>query len=255
MRKPVKSILFNILYGVAAIAVVLAVWAVAAAAVGTEFILPGIPSTFEALFELLTEASFWTALGFTLLRCLLSYAVSVCAFFSVFFLCSAFVSFRRIAEPILAALRTLPTLAVSLILALWAGGYYAPVVLGVTVIVPYLYSAITARNSTIPKELDEVCAINGANRWRRFAALQLPYAAAAFPESMSSAFSFNIKIVVSAEILVQTASSLGMLMNMSKLYFETAKLIALVFCTVLVSVAFELMLKSVLAVVLKRYRD
>ena len=118
MNKPTKAILFNILYGCSAVAVVLVIWAVAAAIVGTEFILPNIPATFKALFELLGTAVFWLSLGGSVLRCLLSYAVSLGLFFLLFFLCSAFVPFRRIAEPILSALRTLPTLAISLILAI-----------------------------------------------------------------------------------------------------------------------------------------
>ena len=255
MNKPTKAILFNILYGCSAVAVVLVIWAVAAAIVGTEFILPNIPATFTALFELLGTAVFWLSLGGSVLRCLLSYAVSLGLFFLLFFLCSAFVPFRRIAEPILSALRTLPTLAISLILAIWAGGYFAPVILGVTVIVPYLYSATAARNSTVPRELEEVCAISGAGRAQKFGSLYLPYAAAAFPESFASALSFNIKIVVSAEILIQTASSIGMLMNTAKLYFETARLIALVFAVVAVSVAAELALRATLNAALRKYRD
>ncbi len=255
MRKSAKSIIIDILYAVISIALVLAVWSIAARIVGTKYILPTVGETFSELEAVLESKVFWSALGGTFARCALSFAVSVGLFFLLFFFCTVFKPCAKIVEPIISALRTLPTLAVSLILAIWAGGYYAPVIVGVFVTMPYMYAGVKARNATVQKELEEVCALCGAGRIRTFRALWFPNAAAGLPETLSSGFSFGVKAVISTEILMQTANSIGQLMNLSKVYLETAMLIAFVFVSVILSVALEYALRGVLSAVLKRYRD
>lgn len=259
MTRSARKILLNILYAAASIGLVLAVWAIAAAVVDTELILPSIGETFEAFGTIFGDptmrARLGAGLGGTLARSVLSFAVSFACFFLLFFLCTVFDVCARIVEPIISALRTLPTMALSLLLAIWAGGYYAPVIVGALVTMPYMYAAAKARNATVQKELEEICTLLGAGRVRTFCALWLPHVAAGLPEITSSAFSFGMKAVISAEILMQTADSLGHLMNLSKVYFETAMLIAFVFVAVVVAVASEYIIKLALRAALRKYEE
>jgi len=118
-----------------------------------------------------------------------------------------------------------------------------------------MYSSARARVSAVPRELEEVCLICGANRLQTLRALWLPCLASGLPDNFSSAFSYTVKTVLGAEILAQTAESLGMLMKLSQLYLQTSLLIALVIAAVVVSVVCEYILKAVLSIALARYRD
>lgn len=250
-----KKIAINIGYVAIAVGIVLIIWEIAAAIVGTELILPDIGETFAALFDLLGKKTFWVSLGGTLARSLIAFSASLLLFFLLFYVCSCFNGARRVIEPLVSALRTLPTMAVALLLAIWAGGYVAPIILGVFVVLPQLYSAVTARNATLSRELTEVCRICGASRTQAYLSVSLPTAAAAFPECLPSSLSFGIKVVVAAEILMQTADSLGMLMKLAQVYYETASLIAMTVAAVVVSVVLEYALRLVLKKLLKRFYD
>ncbi len=254
MKPRLKKIFFDILYAAIAIALVIAVWSIAAAMIGAPFILPTVGETFEALGGVLKNPAFWAGLGGTLLRSVFGFAISVACFFLLFFVCSVFEPCAKIIEPIISALRALPTLAVSLILAIWAGGYYAPVIIGVLVTLPYMYASVKARNAAVEPELKEICVMFGAGRVQTFKTLWLPHAAAGLPETLSSGLSFGIKAVIAAEILMQTADSLGQLMNLAKVYLETAMLIAFVFVAVIAAVVLEYLLKIVLRAALAKYR-
>lgn len=255
MSKVAKTIVFNALYAAVAIALVLTVWAAGAAIVGSEFVLPDIPTAFAAFKDILSLRSFWIGLSYTLLRSAVGFCISIALFAVLFYLSTAFTGARRVIEPIISAMRTLPTIAVALILAIWAGGNGAPVILSVFVIMPIMYSAVRARVAAVPKELTEVCRICGAGRYATFKALWFPYAASALPETLSGAFSYNIKAVLGAEILISTANSLGMLMQVARMYYETAMLIAMTLAAVVVSVVSEAILRAVLGIALRRYRD
>lgn len=233
---------------------IFAVWAIAAAAVDSEFIMPDIGETFRALGGLFSRRSFWLGLCGTLLRSFISYAISVALFFLLFFAATAFSGAERIITPLVSALRTLPSMAVALVLGIWCGANATPVILGVTVIMPQMYTAAMGHNACIERELTEVCDICGANRRQKFFALTLPHAASALPETMSGALSFTVKIVIAAEILMQTSAALGTLMSLAETYLMTAQLFAMTFAAVVVSVGLEFALKRILCAALKNYR-
>lgn len=255
MKKRAKILAYNALYAAAVIVVALGVWAIAAAAVGSEFVLPEISTTFSALGGVLRSGDFWSGLAGTMLRSVIGYLISLALFFVTFFLSTAFYAFKRIVEPIISALRSLPAVAVTLILTLAVGGYGTPVVLGVLVIFPIMYSAARARTATVPTELTEVCRICGAGKIKTFTSLWLPCLAGALPESLATAFSYNIKAVIGAEILAQTASSLGMLMKLAQIYLEPALLIAYVIAAVVIAVLAECAIRAALKIVLRKYSD
>lgn len=254
-KSALKKLALNAAYFAAVVGIVLGVWALCAAVADSEFVLPDIATTFRAFGDAVSLPVFWSALAKTLLRAAASFALSAVIAGVLFFACSVSDVASRLIRPIVSALRTLPTLAVSLILAIWAGALVAPVILGVLVVMPMLFSAFTARAATLPVELIEAAKTLGAGRVRIFTSVTLPCTAAALPESLSTAFSFGIKIVIAAEILMQTADSLGMLMSVSQTYLQTAMLIAYVFIAVVLSVAFEFILRVVLSVALRRFCD
>ena len=56
---------------------------------------------------------------------------------------------------------------------------------------------------------------------------------------IGSGISLNIKLMVAAEVLSQTVNSLGLLMQQSKIYFETATLFALVITSIISGIIIE----------------
>lgn len=250
-----RKIIINAAYAAIVIGGVFAVWAIAAAISGSEFVVPSIGSTFRALGDVLSGGAFWRELGGTLLRCLIGYAISVALGFILFFLCTAYKPVRAVVEPIISALRSLPAVAVTLVLILSVGVNGTPVVLAVLVIMPMMYSAARAKISVVPRELEEAGVLLGANKLQTMRILWLPCLSSALPDILSSALSYNIKTVIGAEILAQTPLSLGMLMKLSQLNLQPARLIAYVLAAVVLSVIVEITVKLLLKRVFARFSD
>lgn len=243
------------LYIAVAVALIMGAWWAAAAAADSEFVVPKIDAAFSAFKNVFENPEFWNGLIGTLLRSVIGFGISVALFFVTFFLSTAFNGFKRIAEPIIGAARSLPAVAVTLILMLAVGGNATPVILGVLVIYPIMYSAAVSRTATLPRELKEICTLCGGGRLTMFRAVYLPCLAGGLPESLATAFSYNIKAVIGAEILAQTADSLGMLMKLSQVYLQPAMLVAFVIVAVVVSVAAEAIIRIVLKCALRRFAD
>ena len=250
-----RAVVFSLLYIAVAVALIFCVWWAMSAAVNSQFVVPSIGATFGAFGEVFANENFWFGLLGTLTRSIIGFVISVALFFTTFFLSTAFNGFKRVVEPIIGAMRSLPAVAVTLILMLAVGGNITPVVLGVLVIYPIMYSSAVARTATLPKELKEICVLCGGGRLTMFRSVYLPCLAGGLPESLATTFSYNIKAVIGAEILAQTVDSLGMLMKLSQVYFQPAMLVAFVIIAVFISVVLEAVIRVVLKFALRKYID
>lgn len=255
MKRIKKTLIINLLYIAVAVALILVAWWAAAAAADSEFVAPTIDATFSAFKQVLRNPEFWHGLVGTLLRSVVGFVVAVGLFFVTFFFATAFNGFKRVVEPIIGVLRSLPAVAVTLILMLAVGGNATPVILGVLVIYPIMYSSGVSRTATLPSELEEICVLCGGGRWTMFKSVYLPCLAGGLPESLATTFSYNIKAIIGAEILAQTVNSLGMLMSLSQVYLQPAMLVAFVIFAVVVSVVAEAVIRIALKFALRRYAD
>lgn len=255
MKRIKRSAIINLIYIVAAVAVIMLTWWAVSAAVDSQFVVPDIGSTFVAFKDVFSNRNFWYGLAGTLTRATIGFVISVALFFITFFLCTAFNGFKRVVEPIIGIIRSLPAVAVTLIFMLAVGGNVTPVILGIIVIFPILYSSAQSRTATVDRELKEICILCGGGRLAVFRSVYLPCLAGGLPESLATAFSYNVKAVVGAEILAQTVNSLGMLMKLSQVYLQPAMLVAFVIITVAVSVVAEMAIRAALSVALRRFAD
>ena len=243
------------LYIALSVAIILGAWWAMSEAADSEFVVPSIDATFSAFKNVFKNLSFWDGVIGTLLRSSFGFFVSVALFFVTFFFSTAFDGVKRVAGLIIGVLRSLPAVAVTLVFILAVGGSVTPTALGVLVIYPILFSSAISRTATLPTELKEICVLCGGGRWTMFKAVYLPCLAGGLPESLATAFSYNIKAVIGAEILAQTADSLGMLMKLSQVYFQPAMLVAFVIAAVVMSVLFEVVIRVVLKIALRRFAD
>ena len=255
MKVVIKKIIYGALFSALAIALVFCAWHIFAEITDNKFIVPSIAQTFGAFKTAIFKPFFWDAIGGTMLRCTIGYCIAFALAFIVYALSAAFAAFRHIIEPIVSIMRSLPAVAVTILLVISVGGEVTPIVLGVLVIFPIMYSAARSRTATVSGELKDVCVLCGASRWQMLKTLDFPVLAGGLPETLSSTFSYNVKAVVGAEILAQTADSLGMLMKLSQVYFQPAMLVAFVITAVAVSVVMEAVLRIVLKICLRRFAD
>ena len=79
-----------------------------------------------------------------------------------------------------------------------------------------LYAGILAALSGIDKQLIEISRICGTPMYRRITRIYLPLSAPYVLREAGAALSFSLKLVVSAEVISYTATSLGGMMQESK---------------------------------------
>lgn len=236
-----RAVLKNCMAWAAAIAALLVVWIAAYFAVGNELLVPSFADCMQKLGELCTESGFWKSFSATLLRVFQAFGTSLilAAFFAV--VAYLLPVFGRFFAPIVSVMRSLPTLAVLLIVLVWAGAGTAPVVVAFLSLFPMLYAGFSAALAEVDGGLLEMSRAYRVPLKKRIFDLYLPSVAPQALKTSGAAVSFAIKLVASAEVLAATWKSLGGMMQEAKIYLDMPLLFALVCVTCLTGLVLELL--------------
>lgn len=187
-------------------------------------------------FKELGSGEFWTALLNTFLRTLLAFAISligagICAVFAHF---CKFV--KGAMKPVMAVLRTLPTMAVILIILKMTCGNRAlsPVIVTVLVLLPLIYTRINASFENLGEDVEDMAKVYRIGFRDRLFKMYLPVALDGTLSSFGADISLGLKVMISAEVLASTSKGLGGMMQLSSVAAETATLAALTLAAVVI---------------------
>ena len=210
-----KFFLRNLLWSVAALAFLWAAWLLAHILVKNDYLVPSFSSAMKKVGEYLKDGAFWNAFFNTFLRTLTAFFIS---FFGAAVLATAaylLPSLGHFLSPLVSVMRSLPTMAVILIILVWTTPVQAPVAVAFLALFPLLYSGIFSALKQVDGKLVEMSKI------------YLPSAAPYVLREAAAALSFSLKLTVSAEVLANTYQSIGGMMQEAKIYVEVPALFAL----------------------------
>lgn len=239
MKAELKKL--DLIFCAVAVAAILLAWLAAYAGVRNPSIVPSPWETVKEACALMGSGEFWRAFGGTLLRTFLAFVLSLALGTTLAVLASVHPFVRAFLAPIVSVLRTLPTMAIVLILIILTGYDYAavPVLIGLLVLLPVLYAATLASIDEVKKEYGMVAETFRVPTAKKLFCMYLPLAAPPVLAQTGSVFSLGLKIVVSGEVLAQTAKSLGRMMQDASVYTAVPKLFALTLLCVLTGFALE----------------
>lgn len=235
-----KILLKNCIGVLVAVAFLFGAWVVAWAAIGNELLVPAPWDCLNVLGDLIKTRGFWTAFWATFSRTLTAFVISF-VFAAIFALIAYLVpTFAQIFSPIVTALRSIPVLAVLLILWLVLGAGDAPIAVAFLSLFPMLYVAVLAALSGVDEDLIVMSRVYNVPLKKRIFSLYLPSAAPYVLKESGAALAFSLKLVVSAEVVARTAKSLGGMMSEAKAdVWGVPTLFALVVATFLTAVVLE----------------
>lgn len=249
-----KSVWSSFLYGAAALLALLVLWLVAYILTANEYLVPSPKDTFFETVALLRESAFYTAFFETFLRCLTAFLVS---FFCA--VCVAIVSYllkpiEKIAALFVATLRSLPTMAIILLILVWSSPKKAPVVVAFLALFPMLYTGVLSALCSIDVRYKKVCEVYEVPLYRRVFSMYFPLVLPQVIREGAGGLSFSIKLVVSAEIMANTFKSLGGMLQEAKIYLELPRLFALTLIVVLTGIVTETIGNALAALSERRLR-
>lgn len=241
-----KQKVFSAVAGFLSLAFMWLVWFVAEKTVKNEYLVPSFSQTVKELVGILCEQFFWRALGKTLVKVLYAFLIS----FVLAGCCALLGRACKIAndffKPIIAIIRTLPTMAVLTVILIYSNRTVAPIIVAVMVMFPMIYAQFNVALSNINDSVVNTAKLFNIPTKIRIFNIYLPLASPVVLSHTGSNLSFAIKLVISAEVMVSSFTSIGGMIS----YADPN--VARVMALTLIAVVLGLVIEAVFHFVFKR---
>lgn len=216
-----------------------AVWYVLALIVAKPLLLPTPVAVLTCLLRLIGTAEFWKATAYSLVRVFLGI---LCATLAGILLAALSVRFKiadNLLTPLLTVIKSTPVASFIILVLLWIGRDFVPVLITFLIVVPVVWANICTGLRAADRSLLEVSRVF---RLTRLEILRHNYIPACKPHLFSalrSSVGLGWKAGIAAEVLTVPGFSIGRRLYESKLYLETEELFAWTLTVVLLSLLFE----------------
>ncbi len=241
MKKFFTERKLNIIISVAAIVAMWLAWLALYYATGNEYIVPSFWETCRRIGKYFADGAFWIAFLNTFVRTMLAFLLSFAVAAVLAAVGAVFPKFATFIKPVMVFFRTLPTLAVILILLVWTTRVIAPVAVTFLVLFPMIYAQFCGAIGEIDCGVKEALRVYGVPAKERLFKVYLPLISPAVFSQTGANISLGIKIMISAEVLAKTYKSIGGLMQDARIYFDNmAGLAALTVISVLLGLVVDI---------------
>ncbi len=224
---------------VVTVVMIVIVYAIISKVVGVELIAPSVGSTLKEFFAMFGKGEFYKAVGGTLLRAFIAYVLSFVLAFALAALTKLWKPLRRAFSPIVALIRVLPTMSLILLALIWFNSFQSTVLVAFCIVFPMLYTGFCDAIESVDKDLIEMSRVYAVDKRRLVTKLYIPQALPSVFTSIKSSIGLNLKLIISAEVLAQTADSMGLYMQLAKINLDTAVLLAWTIVAILLGGLFE----------------
>lgn len=230
----------------------LAVWQIAAAAVGQEVFLASPAQAVRALAELVPTAAFWRRIALTGGHILLGFVLgAVCSvLLAVLSRLSGVVDV--LLAPLMQLVKATPVASFIILALVWVRGRSLSILIGFLMVLPVLYGAVCTGIDSADRQLLEMARVFRLPPLRRLRAIWLPAVLPAFRQGCSVALGLCWKSGVAAEVIGLPTGSIGEALYRAKITLATGELFAWTFVIIAVSSVCERLFLFALDTVLRR---
>ncbi len=257
MNKSFSIKKLNILFSLLSVLAVFVVWIIAYFCVANEYVIASPISSLVFLFSLYKDAFFWKSLLWTLLRVIVAFFICLCLGALIAVISSVFKSANYFLKPIITIIRTLPTAAIVLIILIMTmtNRRVTPIYVTMLVMLPLLTSTIYSAIMQVDSGLMDMARVYNLSRMQIIAKIYIPTALPYFLNQVGHIFSFGVKVMISAEILCGTKTSIGGLIQASSSFVEMPALFAYTIVAVIIGIVAELLCALIYKLLVRRARS
>ncbi len=240
------------IYRVLRIAVALAfwtgIWAVAAAHVNKELLIPGPLVVVKRLGTLVTEKAFWLKTGVSFLRVFAGFATGCLAGTLLAVLATVFDMADAVITPFIRILRSTPVTSFIILVMLWLSYTYVPVMIASLLVAPVIFMNLREGLTETDRKLLEVAKMFRFGKLKTVKTVYIPSVMPYFVSAAVTSVGLAWKVGIAAEVLCLPSNSIGREIYYSKLYLETPDL----FAWTLVVIVFSFCLEKLLGILVKK---
>lgn len=227
------------------IAALVAIWALSAGLWGQDILLPSPVATAARLAGILEDPAAWLALWMTVVRTLFGFGLALVTALVLGMLAGFFRPAYYFLQPAVTVIKAMPTISIILLALLWLGQAQTPILVGFLIVFPILYSSVVEGIRGVDQQLLEMARVYRVKPLTVVSDVYLPAIMSYLAAGMRAALGLNLKVIIAAEVLSQTPTSVGGRMVLRKFYLDTAGVFAWTVVAVITAAVLELTLRLI----------
>lgn len=221
------------------------IWEIVSRMIGNDLIFPGLLSIFKAFINIIKEKNFLFIVFHTLKRTGISIGISLILGILCSILSYKYKFFYILFFPFFSFLKSIPTIAVIILVLIWSNVEIVPVITGIMILLPLIYENILGGIDSIDRELLKMADIYKISKIDVFKGIYIPGVYYFSASGIPALIALTLKVVVAGEVLSQGSLSIGGEIFMGKIYLETSSIFAWVIIVILINFLLDIFLKKV----------
>lgn len=214
-------------------------WQLAAALVGNRILLVGPLQTLQALGERALRGDFWLSVGHSLLRIGAGFTSGLAMGLLLAAGSSRYKLLEEVLAPVMALLKAIPVASFVVLFLIWWRSAVLATAVSFCIVLPNIYVNTLEGIRHVDPRLLEMAQVLEIPAWNRFFYIYRPALKPYLDSAIHISAGMSWKSGVAAEVIGIPVLSVGEQLYLSKIYLDTAGVLAWTAVTVLASVACE----------------
>ena len=220
------------------------VWAVLSWQINSEFLLPSPIDAALSMWNMLFTVSFWQIIGASILRILLAILLSLVLGTLIATLTANIQTADTLFAPLMTVIKATPVASFIILAILWIDRNTLPAFITMLIVIPIVWSNVSAGIKGVDKKLLEVAKIYNFSISKRIFKIYVPSTMPYFLAACRASLGMAWKAGIAAEVLCTPKQAIGTQIYFSKTYMETTELFAWTLAVIILSVIIEKLLIS-----------
>lgn len=220
------------------------IWEIISKIIGNDLIFPGLVSIFNAFINIIKEKNFLLIVFHTLKRTAISIGISLIIGILCSILSYKYRFFYILFFPFFSFLKSIPTIAVIILVLIWSNVEIVPIITGIMILLPLIYENILGGIDSIDRDLLKMADIYKIPKIDIFREIYIPGVYYFSSAGISSLVALTLKVVIAGEVLSQGSLSIGGEIFMGKIYLETSSIFAWIIIVILINFLLDIFLKK-----------
>lgn len=224
---------------------IIIIWLISSLLINNSLVLPTITEVLNSLKDLVSKGSTYLIILNTFLKLLLTISISLVIALGLGVLSYISNKFESFIKPIFVLFKTIPVIAIIILLLIIFGNSRSPYIMTSLVVLPIMYEGmLTSLKSINPEILDDVKTISGIN-FNIIRNIYFPLIFSNFMMSITQSFGLGLKVMIMGEFITQPSNTIGYMMQLERSNLNTAAILAWTIILVVIVLLIELLIDKV----------
>lgn len=223
------------------------IWQILSIILGEEILLVSPLKTFTTLLELMGRESFWVSIATTLLKVTIGLSLGIVFGILMAVLGNRSELFKLLVHPIIIFFKSVPVAAFVILLLVWVDKNNLSIVISLMMSLPIIYSNMEEGIGNFDVELLEMASVFNISLKKRVKYIYMVQLKPFLVSGIIAAAGMCFKAGIAAEVIGLPKDTIGENLYNVKLFYNNGELFAWILAIMIISIAYEAILKFILS--------